>query len=421
MASTADDQLKRFVAEHQDDLIETTQRLVQAESCNPPGDVSGVAHTAAKIVKQLMPSAEVTLHESAPGITNVVAIVQGRESGKTLVFSGHLDTYPTGDTSKWSVPPFSGALSDDGKRLIGRGSADMKGGIAASIIAVTALAANPHLWAGTIVLALAGDEETMGQLGSAYLLENVDAVTKADAMICGDAGSPLVVRAGEKGLVWLEISAEGVSAHGAHVHKGVNAIERLLEAIAAVKHLESLSFGPPAEVSSAMTAAKAISEPLSGDGEADTLGRITVNVGSISGGTSMNLVPNSAKAAIDIRLPMGVTVVQIQNRIDQVLAPKEGVAYKIIQQYSPTWTSISEPIVQQALAASKNVIGKEAVVNMRVGASDSRLFRAKGIPSVVVGLTPYNMGNHDEYLDAGELSHVAQIHALTAYEFLKAA
>ena len=418
MAASADAELLHSVAEQRDKLLGVTRSLVQADSCNPPGDVSRVASAAADLVKALIPTAEVNFHESAPGIKNVVATIHGRVPGKTLVFSGHLDTYPTGDVSKWSVPPFSGAVSQDEKRLYGRGSADMKGGIAASLVAMSTLAEYAHLWNGIVVLALAGDEETMGQLGSAYLLENIDVVRKADAMICGDAGSPFVIRAGEKGLLWLEVSAEGLSAHGAHVHKGINAIEKLMTAIAAIKELENLPIEALPEVSNAISSAKAVSEPLSGPGEAKTLARITVNIGSMTGGTSMNLIPNQAQAAVDIRLPIGVSGAQIQRRIEDLLNPMQGISYRIIQQYDPTWTSISQPIVQQALAASTRVLGKDAVVNMRVGASDSRLFRAKGIPSVVVGLTPYNMGNHDEYLEVDELVQVAQIHALTAFEFL---
>lgn len=403
----------------QNELVRATQVLVQAGSPNPPGDVSKAAQAAVGLIRQAIPSAIVTTHETAPGIVNVVAVIQGNGGpGKRLVFNGHLDTYPFGDESKWTLGPLSGTLSDDGKRLYGRGSSDMKGGIAAAIIACRALEAHKDSWAGEIVIALAGDEETMGTLGSGFLLDNVDTV-KCDAMICPDAGSPLVVRVGEKGLIWAEISASGVPAHGAHVHKGVNGIERLLVALQLLKGLEKLPPNAPKEVDEVIAAAKGVSEPLGGIGEQDTLQRLTVNIGTISGGTSPNLVPDEAHAAADIRLPMGISTDEVIEQLHSALDPLEGVSFKVTRQYEPSWTSPSEDIVRYSLEAARFVVSPQAMPNMRVGASDSRLFRQKGIPTVVVGLTPYNMGGPDEYIATDELAQVAKIHALSAWRFLQ--
>jgi acetylornithine deacetylase/succinyl-diaminopimelate desuccinylase-like protein len=402
------------------ELISATQTLVQAASPNPPGNVTAAADAAASLIKKLIPESKVETYETAPGITNVVASISGSTPGKCLVFSGHLDTYPIGEETSWSVPALGGELSEDGKRLYGRGAADMKGGIACSIMAAAALAEMKQHWSGEMVIALAGDEETMGTLGSAYLLDNVESL-KCDAMVCGDAGSPLVVRNGEKGLLWVELEAAGRSAHGAHVHKGINAIDRLLQAIDALKSLEKLDAPPNKEVDDVIDTAWAVSEPLGGEGERETLKRITVNVGNISGGTSPNLVPDSAHAAADIRLPVGMQSQEVIAHIHQLMDPIEGAVFRILRSYDPSWTSPTEAIVQHALKASKEIAGSQAVVNMRVGASDSRLFRQRGIPTVVVGLTPYNMGGPDEYLMVNELTQVAQIHAIAALEFLKRA
>ncbi|MFK4980097.1 peptidase dimerization domain-containing protein, partial [Klebsiella pneumoniae] len=87
-------------------------------------------------------------------------------------------------------------------------------------------------------------------------------------------------------LLWLEVEAVGVPAHGAHVHKGINAVDRLLTALSRIKDLERLPVNAPASVTAAIARAKGISEPLSGEGESDTLQRVTVNIGTISGGIS---------------------------------------------------------------------------------------------------------------------------------------
>ncbi|MEJ0068606.1 MAG: M20/M25/M40 family metallo-hydrolase [Pseudomonadota bacterium] len=80
--------------------------------------------------------------------------------GRRLIFNGHLDTFPIGEDLGWSVPPLGGTLRDG--KLYGRGVSDMKGGIAASVLATQALARCRDAWSGEIVVTLAGDEESMG-------------------------------------------------------------------------------------------------------------------------------------------------------------------------------------------------------------------------------------------------------------------
>lgn len=404
--------------------VHIAQKLVQAASPNPPGDVSSAAATAVEEFRRLFdeknfPNVDISLHQTSPDVTNVVIVVKSSRPGKTLVFSGHLDTYPVGDTAQWSVPPFGGHISDDKSRLYGRGAADMKGGIAASIVAMWAVAQQKEDWDGQMVLALAGDEETMGEHGTKWLLENADVVKNADAVIVGDAGSPLVVRTGEKGLLWLELSATGKAAHGAHVHHGINAIEKLMEAIVCVKDLEKLEVKGPEEVLKAIEAATPESSKLAGDGEADVLRQITVNVGTISGGTSMNLVPDSATAKLDIRLPYGITTDEVVQHIHDRLESVQGATFNVLRKYDSTWTSESEDIVECTLSIAQKLLDPKAVINMRVGASDARLYRQRGIPTVVVGLTPFNMGGPDEYCLVEELNQVASVHAFTAFEYLR--
>lgn len=294
----------------------------------------------------------------------------------------------------------------------------MKGGIAASIFAARALAAQKEAWAGEIVIALAGDEETMGTLGTGSLLQNVPEVS-GDAMICGDAGSPNVIRVGEKGLLWVEMEATGLGAHGAHVHRGVNAIDNLLCALRRLKTMEGLPFDAKSDVQAVIESAKLVSEPLGGKGEATVLNSITVNIGKIAGGTSTNLVADNASASADIRLPVGVTVDMLTEHIGDLLGGIDGLQHRIIRGYDPSWTVPNEEIVRCTLQGAKEVIKDEVVVNMRVGASDARLFRQAGVPSVVVGLTPYNMGGPDEYIEIAELIQLSQIHALAAFQFLR--
>jgi succinyl-diaminopimelate desuccinylase len=406
----------RRIAQSTGDLVALTRALVAAPSPNPPGDVTAAAAVALTFL-QTMTGAEVERFESAPGIVNVVARIAGDRPGRRLVFNGHLDTFPVGEDLGWTVPPFGGVEADG--RLYGRGVSDMKGGIAASMIAARALAEHRANWPGEIVIALAGDEENMGSLGTRWLLDNVPQA-RGDAMICGDVGSPQIVRFGEKGLLWVEVEALGSPAHGAHVHKGINAIDRLRAALDALKRAESIAVAAPSQVTAAIAAAKHVSEPLSGLGESDTLQRVTVNIGTIAGGTSANLVPASASAKADIRLPIGVSTAMVEAKLREWLGAIEGVTWCVMRRYEPRYTDPDHEIVCCVAQAANEILGERPVVNMRVGGSDARLYRMDGIPSVVFGCTPFNMGGPDENILISELVAVAKVHALAAFDFLNA-
>jgi len=397
-----------------DRLIEVTRRLVAVASPNPPSDTSAIAPVAEALLREI-PGIEVEVVEPAPRIKSLIGRIRSGRPGRRLIFNGHLDTFPILEHLPWTVPPLGGVLKDG--KLYGRGVCDMKGGIACSLLAASLLARHRDAWSGEIVLTLAGDEENMGALGTGWMLEHVPHA-RGDANICGDVGSPKVVRFGEKGLMWVEVEAAGSPAHGAHVHRGTNAIDRLRVALDRLKDLETIPFQAPPVVTRAIAKAKPISEPLSGAGEAETLQRVTVNIGTIEGGASPNLVPTQALARADIRLPVGITTDVLAAKLDDWLGPLEGVTWRAIRRFEASFTPPDHEIVVRTAKVAAEVLGSAPAVNMRVGGSDSRWYRPAGVPTVVLGLTPFNMGGADEYVLVDELSAVAKIHTLTAYDFL---
>jgi acetylornithine deacetylase/succinyl-diaminopimelate desuccinylase-like protein len=409
-------ELVRDVEAAREALIATTRRLVAVASPNPPSDTHEVAAVAEALLREI-PGMEVERIEPEPRVVSLIGRLRGAGPGRRLIFNGHLDTFPLLEALPWTVPPLGGVLKDG--KLYGRGVCDMKGGMACSLLAAALLARHRDAWAGEIVLTLAGDEENMGSLGTGYMMKHVPHAL-GDANICGDVGSPRVVRFGEKGLMWVEVEATGSPAHGAHVHRGTNAIDRLRTALDRLKDLEEIPFQAPPVVSEAIARAKPISEPLSGTGEAETLQRVTVNIGTIEGGTSPNLVPTHAIARADIRLPVGITTDILVARLDEWLAPLEGVSWRAIRRFEPSFTPPGHEIVQRTARVAAEVLGEAPAVNMRVGGSDSRWYRQYGVPTVVLGLTPFNMGGADEYVLVDELVAVAKIHTLVAYDFLSA-
>ena len=410
------ERLASRIEDLRDDIVTFCAALVRIDSQNPPGDTGALATLVEERLRDA-PGVELCRVVAKEPAVNLVARLSGAGPGRRLVFNGHLDTFPIGDASSWSTPPLGGAIENG--RIYGRGASDMKAGIAASVMAFLLLAECRDAWSGEAVLALVGDEETGGVWGTQYLLANVEEAV-GDAMINGDAGSPLVARIGEKGNLWLKVAAKGMPNHGAHVHLGRNAIETLLAALAPVLALRDAPCPLPDAIAETIRAAKPISEPLSGEGESDTLQTITVNLGRIEGGLNINTIPDAASVLVDIRLPPGVAVAEVQARIAAALDPLPDIAWEVLSACEPNWTDPGHELVRLIQGNAKAVSGKEVAVNLRPGFSDARFYRQHGVPSVVYGVAANNMGGANEYATIEDLRAVFAVHTLTAFDYLSA-
>ena len=387
--------------------------LLAIPSENPPGDTNRLAE-AVRDLLQNIEGITTRVVKAVEPVANVIAVVHGTGPGRRLIFNGHLDTYGIGDPDAWAKNPY-GQL--EGDKIFGRGASDMKGGLAAQIFAACRLAELRQWWGGELVLVLCGDEETAGPNGTEYLLEHCE-WARGDAMMCADAGSPHVIRFGEKGALWLTLAATGRAAHGAHVHLGVSAINRLVHALGVLQDVTRLPVRVDEAIIASIDAGAPISEEISGLGETQVLKQITLNVGTVSGGAATNLIADHAQASVDIRLPIGVDLEAAKKEVARCLGPLPGISYTIERQTPPNATPPDHEIVQNTLAVCGEVLHRKAVATMRVGASEAPLFRARDIPSVVCGLTPFNMGAPDEYVLTEELSALGEIYALAAFDYL---
>ena len=402
------------VTECRERVIELCRELVTISSENPPGDTGPLADAIAAMLADV-PGVTVERIVAKEPAVNLVARLAGGRPGRRLVFNGHLDTFPVGDAGLWTMPPLGGEVRDG--CMYGRGVSDMKAGVAAALLTVILLADFRDAFGGEAVLTFVGDEETGGTWGTQYLLDNVPAAS-GDAMINGDAGSPSVMRFGEKGQMWIEVTATGRSNHAAHVHLGVNAIERLTAALGGLAALRDIDCPIPEGIRAAIVAAKSISEDISGAGEAETLQSVTLSLGVIEGGSSVNIIPDHARALCDIRFPPGLTVEGMTKAVTDILAGHEGVGFEVLAATDSCWSDPSHEIFRLAAANSTDVLGLEAASNMRVGMSDARFYRQRGVPTLGYGAAPHNMGGPDEYITLDDLYAVFYVHAMTAFDYL---
>ena len=388
--------------------------LVTIPSENPPGDTQALAAHVESFLAAI-PGMQVKRVVGRAPAVNLIARLAGARPGRRLLFNGHLDTFPAGDAAAWNGSPFSARVEKG--RLYGRGACDMKAGLAAAMMTAKLLAEERASLAGELVLTFVSDEETGGTWGTQYVLANVPEA-RGDAMISADAGSPQVVRFGEKGQLWVELTALGRSNHGAHVHLGDNAIVHLIEALSDLKAMAAMPCPVPADVMAAMREAQPVSEPISGVGEFNTLSTLTVNIGTIAGGIAVNIIPDRATARLDFRFPPGLTLAKVEAEISRRMQAHRQVEWQVLSSHEPNVTAPASEIVQTVLRQAQSGSDGPVVANMRPGFSDSRFYRAASIPAVVYGPAPNNMGGADEYVLLDDLRAVFRVHVLAAAQYL---
>jgi succinyl-diaminopimelate desuccinylase len=257
------------------DAISLTQKLISFNTINPPG----LERDCAEYLGALLEAGgfQVSYHEFGVARTNLVARLEVGKEKPPICFTGHSDTAPLG-LGNWSRDPFSGEIQGDA--IYGRGASDMKGGLAAMVVAALRIAKREERKAGMTLIITAGEET--GSEGAYHLATLHPKLREVGAIVVGEptANYPIVAH---KGALWLEAKTTGVTAHGSMPEQGVNAIYKAVEVISKLQKYEF-----------------AVStHPL--------LGEPTINVGTFSGGLNINSVPDQAKIGIDIRTIPGLT------------------------------------------------------------------------------------------------------------------
>ena len=249
--------------------LELTRKLLRYNTVNPPGNERDCAAFLGHLLEEA--GYKVTLHEYAEKRACLVASLGGGNEVAPVCFSGHIDTVPLGSAA-WAHDPFGGEL--EGDQLYGRGASDMKSGLAAMVHAALKIAGLTHRKAGITLVITAGEEN--GCKGAKFLARKPDSLGKAGAIIVGEPTSNQPVL-GHKGAFWLDVCTDGVSAHGSMPEQGENAIYKVARAVTLLENYRFNHRPHP------------------------VLGSPTLNVGTISGGSNYNLVPDRATIGIDIR------------------------------------------------------------------------------------------------------------------------
>jgi len=294
------------------DVISLTRKLLSFNSINPPGNERKIAEFTGELLKGNGFSIEYFTYEE--NRLHLIAEKGLSDRRPPVVLSGHFDTVPLGN-KKWSADPFNGEVKDG--KIYGRGSSDMKGGMAAMILA-SVQAFNEHPPEGGVRLIFTAAEE-LGCQGIQQLVRNIKSPGRASAVIVGEPTANLPVT-GHKGALYLNAVSNGVTAHSSMPELGDNAIYKAARSI-----LKAREYKFDTE-----------KDPL--------LGFPTINVGKMNGGMNINSVPDHAEFTMDIR----TTSKSDHSKILTDLAGEFGneTVLEILTDLKPVYTGSEDPFVR---------------------------------------------------------------------------
>lgn len=375
------------------ETIDLCRRLVRIKSVNPPGGERGVAEFVAGYLREAGLEAELVEH--APERASVLARLPGGEE-PGLLLSAHLDTVPVG-AERWIRDPFAGDLAEG--KVWGRGSTDMKGGLAAMMAAARALAKARAKLRGDVILALTAGEE-VDSLGATAIAARKD-IRNVRAVLVSEPSSNEIFVA-EKGALWLEVSIYGKTAHGSMPELGCNAIMMMNAFLDELKGLKI-----PYE-------------------EHPMLGGFSQSVNTIAGGVKTNVVPDLCTATIDMRTVPGQDNRAIVRQIEALLSdlatrlPGFRGSAKVTNDRQPVTTSPDHPLVKQFNEALAKVRGRASEPKgVRYYTDAASFVPALQVPMIICGPGEAGLAHQpNEYVDARLLAESARIYAAAVARIL---
>ncbi len=416
--------LGRAIDSRRDELVELTRELVRIPTTNPPGDA--YRDCAEFLGRRLAASGfavEYVRALGSPGDSeryprvNVVARRTLAAAGRCVHFNGHIDVVEPG--RGWSVDPFAAVVRDG--RIYGRGTCDMKGGLAAAIIAAEALIECAPDLAGALEISGTVDEESGGYGGVAYLAERgYFSPARVQHVIIPEPLNVDRVCIGHRGVWWAEIETLGRIAHGSMPFLGDSAIRHMG---AVLERLENELLPRLASRHTVMPVVPAAAR------------QSTLNVNSAHGGQPEGhdglpspCVADSCRIVIDRRFLVEESLAEVKGEVqallERLVRDRRGFRYQLRDLFEvlPTMADPEGPVVQATLAAIRDVLGREPQIVCSPGTYDQkhidRIGRLKDCIAYGPGILDL-AHQPDEYVGIDDLVSSAKVMARAAHALLR--
>ena len=426
MTDTMADRLSRAIDQRKSELVTLTQELIRIPTLNPPGDnyLEICEYLKDRLEKSGFKT-ELVRAFGSPGDSdqyprwNIVARKEGARAGECVHFNSHTDVVEVG--RGWTFDPFGGDVHDG--KVYGRGACDMKGGLAASIIAAEAFIEVYPDFAGAIEISGTADEESGGFGGVAYLAEKgYFTPERVQHVIIPEPLNKDRICLGHRGVWWAEIETFGEIAHGSMPFLGDCAVRHMG---AVVQEMEDTLYPALAQ--------KRTDMPVVPDGAKQS----TLNINSMHGGQAEQaadytglpspVVPDSCRMVIDRRFLIEEDIDAVQEEITSVLetvkSVRDNFSYDMREMHRvlPTMTEKSSPVVQTVARAIKDVLGKEPEYVVSPGTYDQKHIDRIGKLKNCIAYGPGILDlahKPDEYVGIDDMVDSAKVMARTLVELL---
>lgn len=353
-----------------------------------------------QLIFQLLETAGFTIEWfNQHGVTNCLISHGDPQTGPSLMFLGHTDVVPVGAESSWTYPPF--AATSKAGFIYGRGAADMKGSVAAMVVALQRFVEEFPQHHGCVQLLLTSDEEGSAQYGTRIVAEALSEQGRSpDYCLVGEPSSSNilgdVVRVGRRGSINATLRIEGVQGHTAFADKVDNPAHKLAAFIAVVCRLrwdEGDVLFPPS----------------------------TLQVSALdAGGIATNVTPATAEVKFNIRNGPISPQAELKQKIETILEDLEISSYQLQWQISAEPFYTPEAELSQALgAACKSILGHSPEMNTGGGTSDGRFIAPLGTQVVELGPLNHSIHKVDEHVAAADLDLLMAVYFDTARRLLK--
>ena len=336
----------------------------------PPYGEAAMVDLLAKILRGW--GAEIQITEVAPGRPNILACFPGKNRSRSILLDAHTDVVAV---EGMIIPPFTPTIRDG--KLYGRGASDTKGPMAAMLMAIRRILDEDGQPPITVWFAGTCNEE-LGATGAAALMASG---FRADMAVVGEPTNFQIVYS-HKGALRAILETAGVATHSSMPHLGVNAIYKMA---AIITRLEKMTFPT--------------THPK--------LGGPTVSVGTVTGGSQVNIVPASCRMEVDRRLLPGET----REEIVRQFVGTDDVTCTVTEFYPPFEESLDSPVVKLVADSSRRLLGRAEFITPPY-ATNAGPFKAAGIPSVIFG--PGHLAQahtKDEYIEVALLEQGVDLYA----------
>jgi succinyl-diaminopimelate desuccinylase len=422
MSQGTTENLLKIIEARREELVELARALIRFPTINPPGEAYqpcaefigrrlGARGFAVNYVRAAGTPGD---SERYPRI-NVIARREGNVAGPCVHFNSHIDVVQTG--AGWTLDPFAAQIRDG--KIYGRGACDMKGGLAASIIAVEALIDSGAQLPGALEISGTVDEESGGYGGVHYLAQRGwFSPPRVDHVIIPEPLNVDRVCIGHRGVWWAEIETHGRMAHGSMPFLGDCAVRHMN---AFIDRLEQDLFPK--------LAARRTDMPVVPSGARHS----TMNINSIHGGQAETsgfpapCVPDSCRMVIDRRLlieeNMDSVKAEVRALLDRLVAERDGFAYELrdIFEVQPTMADRNGPVARSTAAAIQRVMGREAEFVCSPGTYDQKHIDRIGKLRDCIAYGPGILDlahQPDEYVLIEDMVNSAKVMALSAHALL---